>query len=189
MSGLHGARAPCSGPHLPATEPERRSERSPYTRPAPTPVTPARAEGGYLQGRGSCETKATRVWALRAPPEVSLPDASWCAVAGARIICSRCRQRARAQQSRQCVRAVKEMDSKSIGLCPQGFESPRCRILALHYGAVAATPDHVGFATSARCLAISRVCYYICLLRPCDMGCCHRCVRSWTFPGLLAARP
>ena len=29
---------------------------------------------------------------------------------------------------RHCVRAVKEMDSKSIGLCPQGFESPRCRI-------------------------------------------------------------
>ena len=30
-------------------------------------------------------------------------------------------------QSRQCVRAAKEMDSKSIGLCPQGLESPRCR--------------------------------------------------------------
>ena len=29
---------------------------------------------------------------------------------------------------RQCVRVVKEMDSKSIGLCPQGFESPRCRL-------------------------------------------------------------
>ena len=29
---------------------------------------------------------------------------------------------------RQCVRAADEMDSKSIGLCPQGFESPRCRI-------------------------------------------------------------
>ena len=29
---------------------------------------------------------------------------------------------------RQCVRAAKEMDSKSIGLCPQGFESPRCRL-------------------------------------------------------------
>ena len=29
--------------------------------------------------------------------------------------------------ARHCVRAVKEMDSKSIGLCPQGFESPRCR--------------------------------------------------------------
>ena len=28
---------------------------------------------------------------------------------------------------RHCGRAVKEMDSKSIGLCPQGFESPRCR--------------------------------------------------------------
>ena len=28
---------------------------------------------------------------------------------------------------RHCVRAAKEMDSKSIGLCPQGFESPRCR--------------------------------------------------------------
>ena len=27
----------------------------------------------------------------------------------------------------QRVRAVKEMDSKSIGLCPQGFESPRYR--------------------------------------------------------------
>ena len=30
-----------------------------------------------------------------------------------------------------CVRAVKEMDSKSIGLCPQGFESPRCRFIQL----------------------------------------------------------
>ena len=30
--------------------------------------------------------------------------------------------------SRQCVRVAKEMDSKSIGLCPQGFESPRCRL-------------------------------------------------------------
>ena len=28
---------------------------------------------------------------------------------------------------RHCVRAVKEMDPKSIGLCPQRFESPRCR--------------------------------------------------------------
>ena len=28
---------------------------------------------------------------------------------------------------RHCVRVVKEMDSKSVGLCPQGFESPRCR--------------------------------------------------------------
>ena len=29
--------------------------------------------------------------------------------------------------SRDTVRAVKEMDSKSIGLCPQGFQFPRCR--------------------------------------------------------------
>ena len=29
---------------------------------------------------------------------------------------------------RHCVRAAQEMDSKSIGLCPQGFESPRCRL-------------------------------------------------------------
>ena len=36
----------------------------------------------------------------------------------------------RSTKSRQCVRAVKEMDSKSIGLCPQGFESPRCRFLS-----------------------------------------------------------
>ena len=28
---------------------------------------------------------------------------------------------------RQCVRVVKESDSKSDGLCPRGFESPRCR--------------------------------------------------------------
>ena len=32
-----------------------------------------------------------------------------------------------AQSQRHCVRVVKEMDSKSIGLCPQGFESPWCR--------------------------------------------------------------
>ena len=30
--------------------------------------------------------------------------------------------------ARHCVRVAKEMDSKSIGLWPQGFESPRCRI-------------------------------------------------------------
>jgi hypothetical protein len=30
---------------------------------------------------------------------------------------------------RHCVRVVKELDSKSNGLCPQGFESPRCRFL------------------------------------------------------------
>ena len=35
--------------------------------------------------------------------------------------------RTHAPTSRQCVRAAKEMDSKSIGLCPQGFESLRCR--------------------------------------------------------------
>ena len=29
---------------------------------------------------------------------------------------------------RHCVRAVKEMDSKSIGLCSQVVESPRCRL-------------------------------------------------------------
>ena len=29
---------------------------------------------------------------------------------------------------RHCVRAAKELDSKSNGLCPQGLESPRCRI-------------------------------------------------------------
>ena len=28
---------------------------------------------------------------------------------------------------RHCVRTAKEIDSNSIGLCPQGFESPRCR--------------------------------------------------------------
>ena len=32
-----------------------------------------------------------------------------------------------------CVRAVKEMDSKSIGLCPQGFESPRCRFVCMSH--------------------------------------------------------
>ena len=31
-------------------------------------------------------------------------------------------------KTRQCVRVVKEMDSKSIGLYPQGFESPQCRL-------------------------------------------------------------
>ena len=33
--------------------------------------------------------------------------------------------------ARQCVRAAKEMDSKSSGLCPQGFESPCCRFAEL----------------------------------------------------------
>ena len=30
-----------------------------------------------------------------------------------------------------CVRGVKEMDSKSIGICPQGFESPRWRFICM----------------------------------------------------------
>ena len=33
-------------------------------------------------------------------------------------------------RTRHCVRVAKEMDSKSIGLRPQGFESSRCRLLA-----------------------------------------------------------
>ena len=33
---------------------------------------------------------------------------------------------------RHCVRVAKEMDSKSIGLWPQGFESPRCRVASGH---------------------------------------------------------
>jgi hypothetical protein len=36
---------------------------------------------------------------------------------------------------RHCVRVAKEMDSKSIGLWPQGFESPRCRLLNFRLGA------------------------------------------------------
>ena len=32
---------------------------------------------------------------------------------------------------RQRDRVVKVMDQKSIGLCPQGFESPRCRYMFL----------------------------------------------------------
>ena len=41
----------------------------------------------------------------------------------ARLYCPGC-----AESLRHCVRVAKEMDSKSIGLWPQGFESPRCRI-------------------------------------------------------------
>ena len=41
----------------------------------------------------------------------------------ARQICDVCRT----SVSRQCDRVAKVMDSKSIGLCPQGFKSPRCR--------------------------------------------------------------
>ena len=32
-------------------------------------------------------------------------------------------------QHRHCVRVVKELDSKSNGLCPHGFKSHRCRVL------------------------------------------------------------
>ena len=45
--------------------------------------------------------------------------------------CRRCLPKERGLQSagsRHSVRAAKEVDSKSIGLCPQGFESPRCRL-------------------------------------------------------------
>ena len=48
---------------------------------------------------------------------------------GAGRVASQNSWRTCAALSRQCVRAAKEMDSKSIGLCPQGFESPRCRIV------------------------------------------------------------
>ena len=40
---------------------------------------------------------------------------------------------------RQCDRVAKVMDSKSIGLCPQGFKSPRCRITIMAISR-AATP-------------------------------------------------
>ena len=36
-------------------------------------------------------------------------------------------------QTWQCDRVVKVMDSKSIGLCPQGFKSPRCRFAMLPF--------------------------------------------------------
>ena len=39
---------------------------------------------------------------------------------------------------RQRVRAAKEMDPKSIGLCPQGFESPQCRCAL----SLTASPDN-----------------------------------------------
>ena len=35
---------------------------------------------------------------------------------------------------RQCVRVVKESDSKSDGLCPRGFESLRCRFYLVVVG-------------------------------------------------------
>ena len=43
----------------------------------------------------------------------------------------RCLPKERGLQSagrRHCVQAAKEMDSKCSGLCPQEFESPRCRL-------------------------------------------------------------
>jgi hypothetical protein len=45
----------------------------------------------------------------------------------------------------QCVRVVKESDSKSDGLCPRGFESPRCRfyVLTLKKRAFDPTPARV----------------------------------------------
>ena len=54
-------------------------------------------------------------------------DSSACPLGGG----SRAHIHSQDTKSRQCVRAVKEMDSKSIGLCPQGFESPRCRSCSL----------------------------------------------------------
>ena len=35
---------------------------------------------------------------------------------------------------RQCVREVKELDLKSNGLCPRGFEPRRCRFFLLTLG-------------------------------------------------------
>ena len=43
------------------------------------------------------------------------------------LVCSYCWWFQRAWLCRQCDRVAKVMDSKSIGLCPQGLESPRCR--------------------------------------------------------------
>ena len=60
---------------------------------------------------------------------------------------SRAHNHPRNTKSRQCVRAVKEIDSKAIGLCPQGFESPRCRFHSpdqhhIHLGRLCAISDH-----------------------------------------------
>ena len=70
-----------------------------HCRVGPTSLTPARLATHAGGWRGF-------VWSITA----QLP--------------SRCRGR---HVAGQCDRVAKVMDSKSIGLCPQGLESPRCR--------------------------------------------------------------
>ena len=55
---------------------------------------------------------------------------------------------------RHCARAVKGMDSKSIGLCPQGFESPRCRLLH-HSGPLEPYPNPLSKPPGADLLYVS----------------------------------
>ncbi len=71
-----------------------------------------------------CSERAC-VCAVRLCPRVAPADAMQ-----ARGLAASAAWSAFAHLPRYCVRAVKEMDSKSIGLCPQGFESPRCRLAA-----------------------------------------------------------
>ena len=63
------------------------------------------------------------------------------------------------QTLRHCVRAVKEMDSKSIGLCPQGFESPRCR-LTIWYFFTCCTQDCVRAPQREECLGCAGPCLH-----------------------------
>ena len=46
--------------------------------------------------------------------------------------------------TRQCDRVAKVMDSKSIGLCPQGLKSPRCRIGLPFCHAIPTKPGALG---------------------------------------------
>ena len=75
-------------------------------------------------------------------PSRSVPSLNWLSLTALES-CSKVSQKSRKQNRlmgeltqcvgtpagrRHCVRAAKEMDSKSCGLCPQGLKSPRCRL-------------------------------------------------------------
>ena len=72
--------------------------------------------------RRSCHSEACPGRGLAGQSKRSAPSSGGAGLP-ARQIYDACRT----SVSRQCDRVAKVMDLKSIGLCPQGFKSPRCR--------------------------------------------------------------
>ena len=83
---------------------------------------------GSIAGWCKCTLSCTSVRTWWRPLALG-PQVLWKMAMGAGM-CKPCADCGRQEQAWQCVRVARGMDQKSIVLCLQGFESPRCRMLA-----------------------------------------------------------